>query len=486
VPITKGNPCEKSSGVCQHWRVHDEVVQPDAGPSAPRDGVLARGRRGLTFGLVSTITLVGFEALAVATVLPDVSKDLGGIGLYGWVFSAFFLGNLVGIVAAGRSADLEGPAKPFVVGLLLFAVGLLGAGCAPSMAVLVAARAVQGLGAGAIPAVAYVAIGRAYPQSLQPRMFAVISSAWVLPGLIGPAISGLVADSFGWRYVFLGLLPLVLFTGTMTTPALRVLGAPGGRAGPDRRREALLVALGAGLVLGGASARSLLLGLPLVVLGVGTGARAFTRLMPHGTLRLRNGLPAAVALRGILTFAFFGTDAYVTLTLTSLRGASATLAGSALTAGTLTWTAGAWLQERRVHSAGPRAFVRAGALVIACGIAGMIVTAQVEVPIAVAVVAWGLGGLGMGLSYAPLSLIVLGEAAPGSEGMATAALQLCDTLGIALGTGACGAIVAAGDALGWTRASALTIAFALCGAIAIAASAAARRVPRTIARSAAR
>jgi MFS family permease len=464
--------------------VHDWAVRTDAGQSRETDGVLAPGRRALTLGLVSTITLVGFEALAVATVLPDVSKDLGGIGLYGWVFSAFFLGNLVGIVAAGRSADRDGPAKPFVAGLVFFAVGLLAAGCAPSMAILVGARAVQGLGAGAIPAVAYVAIGRAYPPSLQPRMFAVISSAWVLPGVIGPAISGVVADSLGWRYVFLGLLPLVVFTGTMTTPALRVLGAPGGEPGPDRRAEAVLVALGAGLVLGGASARSFVLGVPLAVLGFVVGARAFTRLMPHGTLRLRSGLPAAIALRGILTFAFFGTDAYVTLTLTSLRGASATLAGIALTAATLTWTAGAWVQERRVHQLGPRPFVRTGALVIACGIAGMIVTAQVEVPIVVAVVAWGLGGLGMGLSYAPLSLIVLGEATPGSEGMATAALQLCEVLGIALGTGAGGAIVAAGDAFGWTQASALTIAFALCGAIAISASAAALRLPRAVAQSA--
>ncbi len=136
-------------------------MRTDAGQNREVDGVLAPGRRALTLGLVSTITLVGFEALAVATVLPDVSKDLGGIGLYGWVFSAFFLGNLVGIVAAGRAADRDGPAKPFVAGLVLFAAGLLAAGCAPSMALLVGARAVQGLGAGAIPAVAYVAIGRA-------------------------------------------------------------------------------------------------------------------------------------------------------------------------------------------------------------------------------------------------------------------------------------------------------------------------------------
>ena len=81
------------------------------------------------------------------------------------------------------------------------------------MAALVAARARQGLGAGAIPALAYVAIGHAYPTELQARMFAVISTAWVLPAVVGPAISGAVADAVGWRWVFLGLLPLVVARG---------------------------------------------------------------------------------------------------------------------------------------------------------------------------------------------------------------------------------------------------------------------------------
>ncbi len=445
------------------------------------DGVWSPGRRALTLGLVSTITLVGFEALAVATVLPRVSDDLGGIGLYGWVFSAFFLGSLVGIVVAGRAADQRGPAPPFVAGLVLFGGGLLLGGLAPSMAVLVGARGIQGIGAGAIPAVGYAAIGRAYPTAIQPRMFAVLSSAWVLPGIIGPAVSGAVADSVGWRWVFLGLLPLVAGCGAITTPALHALGAPGNdEPAGSQSVDALLVAIGAGLVLGGMSSRSVWLAPPLVVAGLLVAARPFTRLMPTGTLRLASGMPAAVALRGITTFAFFGTDAFVSLTLTSLHGASVTLAGVALTAAALTWTAGSWIQAHAVNRVGPRAFVRTGALIIACGIALMVVVTRVAAPIAVAVIAWGVGGLGMGLAYAPLSLIVLAEAPPGREGMASASLQLCETLGIALGTGVTGAIVAAGAALGWAAETPLTIAFLACGAVAIAASAGAVRLPRVV------
>ena len=72
------------------------------------DGLWSPARRTLTGGLVLTITLVAFEALAISTVLPVVAKELGGLDLYGWVFSAFLLGNLVGIVAVGGLID-RGP-----------------------------------------------------------------------------------------------------------------------------------------------------------------------------------------------------------------------------------------------------------------------------------------------------------------------------------------------------------------------------------------
>src|SRR4029079_6437723 len=98
-------------------------------------------------------------------------------------------------------------------GLALFAIGLLAGGLAPSMLILVAARFVQGLGAGTLQPIAYVAIGGTLPETLRPRMFAVLSTAWVLPGVIGPAIAGTVGEHIGWRFVFLGLLPLIAPAG---------------------------------------------------------------------------------------------------------------------------------------------------------------------------------------------------------------------------------------------------------------------------------
>ncbi len=116
---------------------------------------------------------------------------------------------------------------------MIFGAGLAIAGTAADMPVLVAGRVVQGFGAGSVPAAAYVAIGRAYPERLRPRMFATLSTAWVVPGLVGPALAAQVASHVGWRWVFLGLLPLVAVSCAVTVPS--VAAVPGAAPGARRR-----------------------------------------------------------------------------------------------------------------------------------------------------------------------------------------------------------------------------------------------------------
>jgi MFS family permease len=448
------------------------------------DGLWSPARRALTLGLVLTITLVAFEALAVSTIMPNVARELGDIALYGWVFTAFFLGSLLGIVLVGGLIDRGGLVRPFVAGLALFSVGLVIGGLAPSMPVLVGARFLQGLGGGAIPPIAYVSIGRALPESLRPRMFATLSTAWVLPGVIGPALSGIVADNVGWRAVFLGLLPLILLAGAMTLPAMKASvpaadHGPGDALAAARRRfpRAILVASGAGLVVVGLTSGTLVPGLSpivaglLIVSGLAIGVPAFGRLTPPGTLRAAAGLPAAVLLRGVLTFAFFCADVYVPRVLVDARGLSVSIAGIALTAATLAWTAGAWVQARRFGRWGARRFVRLGYLTVALGILGFAAILSPDVPVVVGMVAWGIAGFGMGLAYSPLSLTVLAEAPLAEQGSATSGLQLSDVVGTALGTGIGGAIIAAGlaaglpDWMGFGGAFGVGVVAALCGAI---------------------
>lgn len=463
------------------------MTTPRPDPTAPEpvhrsDSLWTPERRPLSLGLVLTITLVAAEALAVSTAMPIVARELGGLELYGWVFSAFFLGSLIGITVVGGLIDERGVVFPFVLGLALFAIGLLVCGLAQSMPMVVVGRFIQGVGGGAVPPVAYVAIGRSLPERLRPRMFATLSGAWVVPGLVGPAIAGFVAETWHWRAVFLGLLPLILLAGTLATRAMRTI--PAHPATPDTtpaiqhggwpRRYALAIgtALGTGILTTGLLQSELPVLVAMATAGLLIAGFAFQRLTPPGTLRLARGYPAAILLRGVLTFAFFTVDANVTLLLQEVRGWSALAAGLALSAPTLSWSFGAWYQARHSARIGPERFVRYGFPIVAFGMAGVGLALFEPIPAWIVLPFFAIAGLGMGLTYSQFAIIVLRDAPKASQGSATSAVTLADALGTALGTGIAGAMIAvgvradAGAAPGLGAAIAMGVAVALLGYLA--------------------
>jgi MFS family permease len=400
----------------------------------------------LTLGLALVVVATASESLAVATILPAATTQLGGLALYGWAFSAFMLANLVGISVGGDQSDRAGPAPVFLVGVLLFSAGLAVSGLARSMPVLVGGRTLQGLGAGLLSAVAYASIARAYAVDLQPRMLATLSSAWVVPGLIGPGLAGLIADHAGWRWVFLGLVPLPALATGLALPALRRLPIAAGLARElagesGRTWLALRLAFGASVGLVGIGLRRWEFALPLVLAGSVLAVRALRRLMPAGTLVARPGLPAAIASMVLLNFAFFGTEAFVPLALSRVRHVPVLLSGASLTAAALTWTLGAWLPVRLAGRISRNAIIAAGVGILGAGLLGTLSLLVAGVPPASAVAVWGVAGLGMGLAFTTLAAAILEAATPGHEGLASAALQLAQVLGAALATGAGGAIV---------------------------------------------
>ena len=170
-----------------------------ADATAEKRRTLAPERRALTVGIVLGVALFAFESLAVVTIAPLLVEDLGGLTLYGWVFSGFLLTSLLGAVIGGQLADTGSLARPLLLGLAVFGLGLGVSGPASTMLVLIAGRLLQGLGGGALSTVMFTAITRAYPDHERARMMALTSSAWVVPALIGPAIAGVVAETFHWR-----------------------------------------------------------------------------------------------------------------------------------------------------------------------------------------------------------------------------------------------------------------------------------------------
>ena len=447
-------------------------------------GVFSPGLRARTVGILASVGAVALESLGVATILPVVAEDLGGLAAYGWGLSALMLANIVGTVLAGADIDRRGPARTVLVGALVFAAGCLVAGAAPSWELFVAARALQGLGVGAVMAYAYSLVGLAYPARLRPVMFAFLSSAWTIPSLVGPLLAGAVVAVADWRLVFwvvgplvVALLPLVLPSARRVGP-LDPQGEPGSGAATDRRaeegRRARRGALGASVVLAVASAvvlaaldsTSLVMLVPLVGASGLVAAWAFRRLTPAGTLRAARGAAAGVGVRFLLCGAYFGSEAFVPLGLTRLHGVGVTLAGVALATGALTWTAGSFIQAR-VDTARPGTRARSVRWGFVVLLVGQVLTAvSVAVPEAWAggaVAGWAVAGLGMGVAFNAATSATM--SAGSSAGATSASLQLAQTLSTALVAGVGGAILAAtgGGSAGFTGVFAATGALALAG-----------------------
>jgi MFS family permease len=393
--------------------------------------VLGPSYRRLSLGILSVVALIAFEAMAVATAMPVAVRDLQGLPLYAWGFSGFFAASLYGMVVAGELCDTRGPGLALWSGIAAFGTGLVLSGLATTMWAFVAGRAVQGLGAGAVIVALYVVVARCYPDDLRPRVFALMSSAWVLPSIVGPPIAGWLADHLSWRLVFLAVAPFVVPAVVLLAPWLRPgegSRGPGGLPRTGRKRRALAAALGvatlqyAGQDLGW---HSLALGAVAAALLVAS----VPRLLPVGTLRTGRGLPTVVALRGLLAGGFFGAEAFVPLMLVTERSLSTTLAGLSLTGAALGWATGAWWQGRPGLRTPRWRLVQIGCGLVALSIAAMAATLWEALPAILAAGAWTVSGLGMGLAVSSVSVLLLELSAPAEHGANSAALQISDALG---------------------------------------------------------
>jgi MFS family permease len=419
----------------------------DVEPVAPvRSEVFGLSRRTTTIGVLLLISMVAFEAIGVGTAMPALVADLGAVSLYAWPFVAFMAAGVFGTVLGGQWCDRAGPRIPLVVAPVLFGAGLLVAGTAAGMPQLLVGRALQGLGAGILTVAVYVLIAVVYSERSRPAMFGLMSSAWVLPSLIGPPVVGVVTERFSWHWVFLGLVPVVLLAVGLVAPATRRLGQPqrDQRSPIPRRRGLVLAALCAALAVSalswasqrpGASAAAVA-GAALVLL-----VPSMRALMPTGVFRAARGVPTVVVARGLLAGVFFAANSYLPLILTSIHHWSLAAAGVPLVVGSLGWSASSAWQGR--HPALRRhRLLRIGFSLLTVGVLGLLLVAPSWGTPWLALPLWGVAGIGMGLGYSAIAFLLLQQSGPDEVGFNSSAAQMSDQLATAILIGAGGALLA--------------------------------------------
>jgi MFS family permease len=429
------------------------VSQP-ATHASRRASIWDREHFPVTTGSILAFTIIAFQGLALATVAPVVADDIGGRDLYGWIFTAFLLPQIVGTVFAGREVDRHSPGRVFAIHLALFTVGCVAAGAAPSIAWLFVGRAIQGFGAGGLSACIYAVLSRAYEDELRPSILAATSTAWVVPSLIGPAIAGYVAEEWSWRWAFFGLLPILAIVAPLTLPSYFRIAPGNTQVGNDRRLHlAVVLAIATGVFLAGLEVRPWAVGTILAVIGLAFLAPALKRLLPSGTFQAMPVMPAAILARGLGFGGFAVVETYLIFALKDFGGASAASAGVILTFASLTWTSGSWLQARWDRATGPgqrpRRLVVGFTILFAATLAMFLcVAVWRDIWLWAAFIGWAVAGLGIGLGYPTAVSLAFAHTAPGEEGLVSSSLLLLDLFAFSVGVGIGGVMLAVAEAGG--------------------------------------
>ncbi|GAT87586.1 major facilitator transporter [Paenarthrobacter nicotinovorans] len=427
-------------------------------------GILGRPYLLATVGACALVFLSAFESLAVTTIMPLVSRDLDGASLYALAFAGPLATGVMGMVAAGNWSDRRGPAAPLYSSVALFVAGLLIAGMAGTMEILVLGRLVQGLGGGAMTVALYVLVARVYPPGLHPKIFAAFAASWVVPSLVGPFAAGVVAQLSSWHWVFLGVVGLVVPALLMVVPAVRGMSSePPAETVPWAFGRMGWAALAAVAVLGlNLSAEVPGVGGVIAVVALVLAVVAVRPLVPRGTLTARRGLPSVILVRGLASAAFFGAEVYLPYLLTERYSFTPTFAGLTLTGAALAWAGASAIQGRLGTRLADDLAIKIGASLVLVAIVLTLVTAALALSAAVAIGGWILAGGGMGLMYPRLSVMTLALSTEENQGFNSAAMSISDSLGGALSLAATGLVFAA-----FTTTNPFAAVFALTAVIAV-------------------
>ncbi len=403
----------------------------------------------LTLG--TGMLLAALDQTIVATALPTIVGDLGGLNHLSWVVSAYLLTSTVSAPLYGKVSDQLGRKVVFQFAVVTFLVGSALAGASQNLNELIATRALQGLGAGGIMAIALAIVGEVVSPRQRGRYMGYFGAVFALSSVAGPLLGGFFVDHASWRWVFYVNLPLGVLSLIVTQIVLRVpfarhphrtdyLGATFLVAAMS---SLLLVAVWGGTQYPWSSPTILLLtavGAVLTVVFAVHERRAAEPILPPRLFRQRV-FTASSSLSFLVGFVMFGAIVFLPVYFQLVRGVSATMSGIdilPMVLGMLTTSiASGRLVTRRNRY---RIFPIVGTVVIAVGLFLLsrlaVSTSYITLSLYLVVL-----GAGLGLVMQILVLAVQNAADPADLGTVTSSSTFFRSMGAAFGTGIFGAIL---------------------------------------------
>lgn len=402
---------------------------------------------------LGALFLGAMDALIISAAMPTIVADLGGLDLYSWVYSAYFLSRAVSLPIFGKLADLYKSRTLFMVTVGIFLISSLAAGFAWNMTVLIIARIVQGIGAGGLFALVYIVLSDISAPEARARTLSLASFTWGVASVLGPTLGGIIVTYFSWRWMFWINLPLGL-------ACLWGIGAHLVEIRPKKETvsldlwgvSTLTTTILAFLMLLMTAGRTYAWTSPpmiaLMALSFG-GLIAFIRI----ELRAKDpilsihffGNRSFSAGNGALflsSFTLFSLFAFAPLYIQGAQGRTPMQVGMALLSLTLGWSLSSVVLGQFIDRVGRKPCAVAGAVALIAGCA-MTLNFTTESTMTYCAVSFLIVGVGMG--FVALATLLMVQAGVGAQdlGVATSANQFARTLGGAVGVGVCGGLVAA-------------------------------------------
>ncbi|GCE50230.1 EmrB/QacA subfamily drug resistance transporter [Thermosporothrix hazakensis] len=413
---------------------------------------MSKNTKGLVlFALMLVMSLATLESTVIATAMPSIVAQLGGITLYSWAFSAYLLTSTTTVPLYGKFADLYGRKIILFIGSGIFLLGSLACALSQSMEQLIVFRAIQGIGAGAIMPLVLTIVAdlSSNPEELA-KMQGVMGALWGVSSVAGPMLGGLLVDYASWHWVFylnipLGIFALILLFIFYKEQFVRQKHQLD-YAGTILLTGTILVLLFA-LIQGGSawawtSLPSLSLFLVALIGGVAfwlVERKAAEPILPFSLFRIR---PIALATAGgfLLGAILYGLTTYIPLFVQGVQGDSATGAGVVLIPYSLSWSILSMSAAFVLKRLGFRIMAQAGTFITLLA-AVMILFLQKQTSLIYLLVAMAVIGVGFGLANIVYTIIVQHSAPKHLVGVASASTQFVRLLGGTVGVAAMGSVL---------------------------------------------
>lgn len=395
--------------------------------------------------------LGALDALVMSAAMPTIVADLGGLHLYSWVYSAYFLARAVALPVFGKLADIFRSRRLYIISICIFLLGSVFAGLAQNMMQLIISRVLQGIGAGGNFALVYIVLADISSPEERGKTLSLGSFIWGLASVLGPTFGGFVVTYFSWRWIFFVNVPLGAFS--LLGIALYLIEVR------DKKKEAAIDYWGAvtlstailGLLtvflMAGRSYDWIslqIIGLSIITIAAGIAFYYAEKKAREPILSLdffgSRGFSIGNGSAFLASFTVFALFAYSPLFIQGALGKTPLQMSVAMLSMSLGWSVGALVCGQMVNRFGQKPSTVFGSLCLAVG-SGIMITFSTATSLTACSIVLGFVGIGMGFVSMATLLVVQDSLDISDLGVATSSHQFARTLGGAIGVGVSGSFV---------------------------------------------